>query len=196
MNFLLDPNIAYLFLVGGFVLAILALFAPGTGLLELGALFMLVLAGFSISAQPINLWALIVLVVGVFPFILALRRWRNWLFLLISLAALIIGSTFLVTNPAGQPGVNPFLAIVTSLMVGPFLWLIGRRMIEALARPVAKINRVVGKTGEARTDILGEGSVYVGGEDWSARSPTFIPAGSPVLVKSQEGLVLEVDRVS
>ena len=40
-------------------------------------LFLLVLAGLSISAQPINLWALIVLIVGVFPFILALRRWRN-----------------------------------------------------------------------------------------------------------------------
>jgi membrane-bound serine protease (ClpP class) len=196
MNFLFDPNVAYLLLVGGFVLAILALFAPGTGLLELGALFMLALAGFSISTQPINLWALIVLVVGVIPFILALRRWRNWLFLLISLVALIVGSIFLVANPAGQPGVNPILAIVTSLMVGPFLWLVARRIIDALARPVAKINRVVGKTGEARTDILGEGSVFVGGENWTARSPTFIPAGSPVVIKSQEGLVLEVEMVS
>lgn len=196
MNFLFDPNVAYLLLVTGFVLAILALFAPGTGLLELGALAMLVLAGFSISTQTFNLWALIVLIVGVFPFILALRRWRNWLFLLVSLAALIVGSIFLVATPSGQPSVSPILASITSLMVGPFLWLIGRRMIDALGRPVAKIEQVVGKTGEARTDILQEGSVYVGGEDWSARSPTFIPAGSTVVVKSQDGLVVHVEMVS
>ena len=196
MNFLFDPNVAYLLLVGGFVLAILALFAPGSGLLELGALFMLVLAGLSISAQPINLWALIVLIVGVIPFILALRRWRNWLFLVVSLIALTVGSIFLVAAPTGQPSVNPFLAIFTTLLVGPFIWLIGRRMIDAMDRPVQRISRVEGKTGEARTDILAEGSVYVGGEDWSAHSSTFIPAGSTVVVKSQEGLVVEVERVS
>ena len=53
MSFLFDPNVAYLLLVGGFLLAILALFAPGTGLLELGAMAMLVLAGFSIASQNV-----------------------------------------------------------------------------------------------------------------------------------------------
>ena len=37
MEFLLDPNVAYLLLVVGTVLAIMALFAPGTGVLEVGA---------------------------------------------------------------------------------------------------------------------------------------------------------------
>lgn len=196
MNFLFDPNVAYLLLVAGFILAILALFAPGTGLLELGALFMLVLAGFSIASQPINVWALVVLVVGVIPFILALRRWRNWIFLVISLLALIVGSVFLVATPNGGPSVSPVLATVTSLLVGPSLWFIGRRLLEALGRPVSRIEQVVGRTGEARTDILRDGTVYVGGEDWSARSAVFIPAGSQVVVKSQDGLVIEVELVS
>ena len=195
MNLLLDPNVAYLLLVGGFVLVILALFAPGTGLLEIGALFMLVLAGFSLSAQPVNWWALLILVVGVIPFILALRRWRNWVFLLVSLLALVLGSTFLVATPSGQPAVNPILAAVTSLIVAPFLWMVGRRLMEAMGQPVARVGRVVGKTGEARTDILAEGTVYVGGEEWSARSKSFIPAGSRVHVVSQDGLVLEVELV-
>jgi len=51
-------------------------------------------------------------------------------------------------------------------------------------------------TGEARTDILAEGSVYVNGEDWSARSKTLIPAGSKVLVLRRNGLVLEVELKS
>ena len=193
MNFLIDPNFAYLLLVGGFLLAILALFAPGTGLIEIGALAMLVLAGFSIAAQSFNLWALLILILGVIPFILALRRSRRWIFLVISLAALTLGSVFIITTPAGLPAVNPFLALITSAVAGGFLWLITSRMLDAIARPVAPISRVVGQTGEATTDILGEGSVYVGGEEWSARSASFIPAGTPVVVKSQEGLVIVVE---
>ncbi len=196
MSFLFDPNVAYLLLVGGFVLAILALFAPGTGLLELGALFMLVLAGFSIVNQPFNGWALFILLIGVIPFILALRRSRRLIFLGVSLAALFVGSIFLVTTPGGLPAVNPLLAVVTTVVVGTFLWMIAGRMMDALARPVSRIDRVVGQTGEARTDILGEGTVYVGGEDWSAHSRSFIPTGSRVLVKSQEGLTLEVEMKS
>ena len=196
MNFLFDPNVAYLLLVGGFVLAILALFAPGTGLLELGALFVLVLAGFSIANQQVNLWALIILVIGVIPFILALRQSRRLIYLAVSLAALFVGSLFLVTTPSGAPAVNPIIAVVTTVFVGGFLWLIAGRMLDALALPVKKIDRVVGQTGEARTDILREGTVYVGGEDWTAHSRSFIPAGSLVVVKSQDGLTVEVEMKS
>ena len=193
MSFLFDPNVAYLLLVGGFVLAFLALFAPGTGLLELGAMALLVLAGFSIVNQPFNWWALAILLIGVIPFMLALRRSRRLIFLAVSLAALFVGSIFLVTTPGGQPAVNLLLAVVTTVLVGGFLWLIAGRMLDALARPASLSSRVVGQVGEARTDILGEGSVYVGGEQWSARSRSFIPLGSAVVVKSQDGLILEVE---
>ncbi len=196
MSLLTDPNVAYLLLVLGFLLAIMALFAPGTGLLEGGAIILLALAGFSIASQPFNVWALLVLVLGVFPFMLAMRRSRNWIFLALSLAALFVGSIFLITTPTGQPAVNPVLAIVTTVLVGGFVALIARRLMDALMRPVKQIDRVVGQVGEARTDILKEGTVYVGGEQWTARSHTFIPSGSTVVVKSQDGLIVEVELKS
>ncbi|TLN20492.1 nodulation protein NfeD, partial [bacterium] len=52
MNIVIDPNLAYVLLVSGFVLAVLALFTPGTGLLEIGALFALVVAGFGVATLP------------------------------------------------------------------------------------------------------------------------------------------------
>lgn len=193
MNFLLDPNVAYVMLVGGFLLAILALFSPGTGLLELGALFMLALAGYGVANLPINAWALVLLVVGVLPFLLALRRSRQWAWLIASLAALVVGSIFLFSTADGGPAVNPWLASLVSLLVIPFVWLVGRKSLEALGRPKQSLDDLVGMTGEARTDILAEGSVYVNGEDWSARSKVLIPAGSKVRVVHRDGLVLEVE---
>jgi hypothetical protein len=64
MEILYNPNIAYVLLVVGFVLALLAIVAPGTGMLEVGAFFLLALAGFAIYHIGFDLWALIVLLMG------------------------------------------------------------------------------------------------------------------------------------
>lgn len=194
VNFLLDPNVAYVMLVGGFLLAILALFSPGTGLLEIGALFMLALAGYGIANLPINIWALVILLVGVIPFILALRRTHRWWWLIPALAALVVGSIFLFSTGDGSPAVNPWLASLVSVLVVPFVWLVGRKSLEALSIPAASLDTLVGMVGEARTEIFNEGSVYVNGEDWSARSKTRIPAGAKVRVLRRDGLVLEVEK--
>ncbi len=196
MNPLLDPNVAYMLLVTGSVLLLLALFSPGTGLLEVGALFMLVLAGLGIYNQPINWWALAILVLGVVPFVLALRRWRRWWLLGVSLAALVIGSMFLMRTPNGGPAVNPFLALFMSVASVVLLWVVGHKSLEAIGlKPLNARESLEGEVGEARTDILGEGTVYIGGEEWTARSDVFIPLGARVKVVRREGLVIYVEAV-
>ncbi len=197
MNFLFDPNVAYVLLVTGMLLAVLAIFAPGTGLLEIGALFLLVLAGVTIANFSVNWWALGILIVGVFPFLLAMRRSRQYIFLIIALASLVIGSIFLINDPeTGRLAINPVVAIVVSLLVGSFILIAGRRTLEAALLPVKDLKGLIGKVGEAHTDVYAEGSVYVDGEEWSGRSASFIPAGSPVKVVGREGLVLIVEPAS
>lgn len=192
--FLLNPNVAFLLLVLAFLLAVLALFAPGTGLLELGALFLFVLAGFGIASLPINWWALVILVLGVIPFLFALRWVKRWWFVVIAMVALVVGSVFLFKAENGVLAVNPWLAALTSVVSVSFLWLIGIRGIEAMRRPKAEPNDIVGKVGVARTDILMEGSAYIGGEEWSARSAAFIPAGTRIKAVRREGLSLIVEK--
>jgi membrane-bound serine protease (ClpP class) len=194
MNLLFDPNVAYLLLVIGLIVAILALFAPGTGVLEIGALFMLFLAGYGIFNQSINPWALAVLVVGVFPFLLALRKSGQYIFLILSILALVVGSVFLVRAPAGGTAVHPVLAILVSVIAVTFLWFIGRRGIEAIQRPVTHdLDRLIGMVGQAHTSLNPDGSVYVGSEEWSAHSDVFVPSGSRVRVIKRDGLILTVE---
>jgi membrane-bound ClpP family serine protease len=40
MEFLQNPNVVYLLLAGGLIFAVLALVAPGTGVLEIGAVLL------------------------------------------------------------------------------------------------------------------------------------------------------------
>ncbi len=196
MNFVIDPNLTYVLLVCGFVLAVLALFTPGTGLLEIGALFTLVVAGYGIATLPTNWWALVILVAGVVPFLFALRRKRQWGYLVLSLVAMIVGSLFLFHSEQGSATVNPALAVLLSASAIGIMWIIGRRGLEAARlKPSIDLGKLIGKTGEAHTDVFSEGSVYVGGEEWTARSEVFIPKGATVRVVGREGLVLLVEAV-
>jgi membrane-bound serine protease (ClpP class) len=196
MNFILDPNVAYLLLIIGFFLAILALFSPGTGVLEIGALFMIVMAGYSIYNLPINWWALVILIIGVFPFLLALRKSKNWIFLGLALLSFMVGSIFLFKPETGIIAVHPVLVVLVSVIIIPLVWLIVKRGLEAIGRkPVHNLEKLIGAIGEARSDILAEGTIHINGEEWSARSNSPIRAGSKIRVVNREGLILVVEPV-
>ena len=195
MDFLLDPNIAYLILLGGIVLGLLAIVTPGTGLLELGAFFCVVLAGYAIYNLSVNWWALILLALSVVPFLFAVRKPKREIYLGLSIFLLVIGSVFLFAVDGWKPAVNPLLAIVASGMTAAFLWVVVQKSVQAAtARPSHDLESLIGRLGEARTAIHDDGSVYVNGELWSAKSESSIPAGSHIRVVRREGFILVVEK--
>lgn len=195
MDFLLDPNVAYLFLLGGVLLAMLALATPGTGFFEVGAFFCIVLAGYAIYNLSFNWWALILIVLSIVPFIYSIQRPKREVFLGLSILLLVIGSVFMFPRTNGQSGVNPLVAVVASAFVSGFLWIaVGKSIQAAHARPSHDLNGLVGQIGEAKTKIHGEGSVQVAGELWSARSDKAIPVGSSVRVVRRDGFILVVEK--
>lgn len=195
MDFLIDPNIAYLFLIGGVMLAMLALLTPGTGFFEIGAFFAIALAGYAIYNMSFNWWALIILALSIVPFVYAIRQPKRELFLGLAIVLLVIGSVFLFPRTEEQRLVNPLVAIVGSALVAGFLWVAVRKSLEAAyARPSHSLDGLVGQIGEAKTRIYEEGSVQVNGELWSARSEKSIPAGSMIRVVRRDGFILIVEE--
>ncbi len=202
MNILLDPNLAYLLLLAGTLLGLMALVTPGTGALEVGAFFCLALAGYSVTQLDFNLWALILLMLSVIPFLYAIQKPKRETFLILAIIGMVFGSAYLFKNPnVGDgfldflvPAVNPFVALVSSVMYAGLVWIAVRKSMQAFhAPPAHNPDALVGQVGEAKTDIHAEGSAQVGGELWSARSAAPIPAGVKVKVKSRDGFVLEVE---
>ena len=195
MDFLLDPNIAYLIQLAGVLLSLLAIVTPGTGMLEVGAFFCLAMAGYAVYNLSFNFWALIILILSVAPFIYAIQKPKRELWLGLAFLLLIVGSVFLFARDNGLPAVDPILALIASLLVMGFLWFAVRKSIQAaMGRPKHDLGALVGQVGEARTEISHEGSVQVNGELWSARSETPIPAGSPICVVRREGFILVVEK--
>jgi len=196
MDFLVEPNIAYLILLGGILLGLMAIVTPGTGVFEVGALFCLALAGYAVYNMSFNWWAIVLLVLSIVPFIYSIQKPKRELYLGISIFLLVAGSVFLFAVDGWKPAVDPFVSLVASGLVAAFLWIAVRKTVQAAgARPVHDLETLTGLLGEARSRIHQDGSVYVAGELWSARSDKAIPAGSSIRVVRREGFILVVEKV-
>lgn len=198
MDFLINPNLAYVILVTGVVLAFFSASTPGTGVGEVAAVFCFVLAGYAAYTLSIQWWALLVLILGILPFIMAVRKPnQSALYLSICILLEVLGSIFLFPAEEGLISVNPILAVFVSGLMAMILWYLLRKFIEVVSlRPMHDLEALLGAVGTASSVIYKEGSVQINSEMWSARSDLKIPSGSTVRVVRREGFVLIVEKSS
>ena len=192
---LTNPVIAYLLLVAGMFAVALALSVPGTGLPEGIAFVTLALAAIGLSQLPVSMSGLALIALALVLFVLEFRLMAHGALLAGGAVALVIGSLLLFRTEGGEALLSwGWVLGVTVAFTGFFGFLVSRGLaVQKL--PVAQDpNRVVGTRGMTRTDVNGEGTVYAGGELWSASSDAKIPANSEVVVTSREGLKLKVTR--
>lgn len=190
----LNPNLAYLILVTGIFLSLLAILSPGTGVLEVIAIFALLVSGWAVYTLPVNPWALAVLLVSAILFVLAVYKKGQILLLVVSILMMVVGSVFLFRGENWwQPAVHPALASIVSLLTMGFVWVAAHKVIDARSvLPAHNPDMIIGQIGEAKTEIFTDGSAQVAGELWSARSHEPIPQGRPVRVTGREGFILVV----
>jgi membrane-bound serine protease (ClpP class) len=194
MNPIIDPNIAYVLLIVGFMLSVLALLTPGTGVVEIIGLFSMILAGYGIISNPSHYWALIILI-PFLPLIFVYRKFKKDYYLIIAIALLNIGSFMIFKSEDGGFAVSPVVAIVVILLNAPILWVVVKKIIEAIDRsPDFDPENIIGNIGIARTNIFNDGTAYVAGEEWSARSEIKIGKGEEIKVVRKEGLILWVEK--
>lgn len=190
------PNLLYILLVAGVWTSTLAVISPGTGIYELLALATLGGTGVGLFFVPFNGWALLPLALGLVAFIAGLWQ-RKWERAAIVIAGVLfsLGSVLLFENDAGKPAVNPLLAIVMTLTTLGFYWFAITRVIASLhVQSTLDPSLVLNQIGDVRTPLDPVGTVYVGGEMWSAWADEMIPVGSEIRVKEREGLMLKVER--
>ena len=192
---LLDPNVGYLLLMAGVVFAMLAVAAPGTGILEVLALATLGTAGYIASKLGINLWALAILLVAIVPLVISIRKPKLGWLLILALVAIVFGSAYLFPFTGFLPSVNLVLVIVASVLVIGFIWFTARKVIQASkVKPMYNPDKVIGMNGYTKTAVHDSGSVQVGSELYSARSEKEILAGKWVVVIGRQGFTLLIEE--
>jgi membrane-bound serine protease (ClpP class) len=202
LHLLADPNIAFvLFVIGGLGLAT-ELVHPNllTGIV--GSIC-LVLAFIGFGSLPLNVAGLILIGLGLLLFVLEVNIPSHGLLTLGGLICLALGGAALYSAPGTPtaPDVSvgfPVLAVVL-LFAGGFMIVVvaaATRVRRLKATPgTVGTGLALGSLGEVRVPLGPTGSVYVGGEEWSARAvdDRAIARGTPVRVVSQDGLVIVVE---
>ena len=196
MDFLINPNIGYLSIVGAVAFVMLTFVMPRSRIPLVGFAICLALTWYEISQLKANPWDLIIAVLSPIPFYIAVRTSRlHFPLLLLSLMALTIGSYFIFTDQNGTPTVSLNLVMGVSFLSALFAWGAYNRQIQKRNEEgIYDPDSVVGLIGEARTEIDSSGLVLLEGEIWRARSKTPIPAGSAVRVIRSGGGLLTVEK--
>ena len=196
MDFLINPNIGYLSIVGAVIFVMLTFVMFRSRIPIVGFVICLAIAWYEISQLKADPWPLIIAVLSPIPFYIAVRTSRlHYPLLFLSLMALTIGSYFIFTDQNGTPMVNLNWVMAISFLSALFAWGAYNRQIQKRNEEgIYDPDSVVGLIGEARTEIDSSGLVLLEGELWRARSKIPIPAGSAVRVIRSSGGLLTVEK--
>ena len=204
LRLLVDPNIAFLlFVVGG--LALLFELQNPNLLTGVFGVIAIALAVVGFANLPVDIAGLLLVAIGLIMFALEPAIPSHGLLTIGGAIAFVLGGSTLYTQ-AGQFGpairvAGPLLAVAaaTAATFGILITTTAirtRRMLAPRGAPLVSVP--VGAAGEVRNPLAPVGSVYVAGEEWSARTADERPLdrGTPVRVVRTDGLIVVVEPLS
>src|SRR6202051_2190635 len=197
LNYLMDPNIAFIFLAIG-ALALYAEFnhpgavVPGT----VGIVFILI-AAFALNLLPTR-FAALVLILGAFALFAAEAKFASHGVLTIGgITLLTLGGLLLVDSPIPEMRVHLLTALAVSIPLGAITAFLMSIALKARRnKMVSGAPGLVGETGVAQTALAPRGKIFVHGELWDAISSGDVAAGQSVVVRRVDGLLLQVEPLS
>ena len=195
LDFLLDPNIAFLVLAIG-ALALYAEFNhPGAIVPGVVGVVFILLALFALNLLPTR-YASLTLILGAFVlFVLEAKFATHGILGIGGIVLLTLGGLLLVDGPIPELRVHLWASLAISIPLGLITIFLMSIAIKARQNKVVTgAQGLLGAIGEARTEIDPEGKVFVMGELWNAHAPTRVRMGEQVVIRKVDGLELEVER--
>jgi len=194
LGWLVNPNIALLFLVGGALLIYLEFNAPGT--IVPGALgtLMVLLAVFALNLLPIHYTAVLLLLAAMVLLVLEAKFGGHGALAIAGIVCLTFGMLTLVAAPVPEMGINPWLAISVSAAFGTITaWLVLKATQARRLKARIGADAMVGSPATAMEALTPEGHVLVEGEIWRAVANAPIAAGAALRVVGHEEMLLKVE---
>ncbi|MBA2598213.1 MAG: hypothetical protein H0V00_16445 [Chloroflexia bacterium] len=200
---LANPNVAYLFLVLGFLGLFLELSSPGTAIPGTIGVIFLILGGIGFSQLPFD-WRGALLILVAFVLFFADVFLPSLGLLTLSGLALLVAGSFLLFDEAGGIFVNRILIWAIAAGIVAIFLVIGGFALSVLRRkPTTGREGLMGAVGTVRQALNPDGVVFVYGELWQATASGAsvgaappIEERVPVTVTGMDGLRLFVRRAS
>lgn len=196
LNFLADPNVAYLLLLAGLLGLYLEMTNPGTLVPGItGAICLLVaLAGFQIL--PVNVTGLALLLLGLALLVAELFLPSFGVIGAGGVIAFVLGSLVLFDPEETGLAVDRRMIGGAAAAVGVTMLVLATLVVKAMRRkPATGRESLIGEIAEVRSPLSPHGSVVVQGEIWRAVADQPLPAGRRVRITGIDGLTLRVEPV-
>jgi len=198
LDFLVDPNLAFLLLLVGIAGIAIEAFAPG-GLLP-GLIGVVAFAAGVLGASELTVEAIgVILLLAGAALIVAEAFLPSGIAGAFGVAALSVSGLTIFDTSEGDPGVEPIVVIATAVIVGGLSAFVIQRVIAARRNPILTgEEELPGRTGDVRLALDPIGQVFVEGALWRARPAAGdgpLGVGARVRVESVEGLTLLVSPI-
>jgi membrane-bound serine protease (ClpP class) len=191
---LADPRIAFILFALGALCVYFEFQHPGAVVPGVVGAIAVVLALYGFHMLPINLTGVLLIAVAIVLFVLEAKVPGFGILGAGGIAAAVIGSMILIDVSIPELRLPLWLVLAVVVPFAVILIFMVRLALRARMNKVATGEAgMIGLRGKAKTAIAPEGTVFVRGELWGARSRMKIAEGEPVRVIAMDGLTLEVE---
>lgn len=198
LNFISDPNVAYILMLLGFYGLFFELTSPGAIFPGVLGGICLILAFYAFQTLPVNYAGLLLIILAIILFILEVKIVSHGVLAIGGVISMIIGSLMLFETPGPFLKLSIYLILPAVIVTALFFTIIIGLVLKAHKRkPITGKEELTGMEGTAKTDINKNGGmVSIHGELWSAYSDEEILKDSNVTVVDVSGLRIKVRKLS
>jgi membrane-bound serine protease (ClpP class) len=200
MTFIANPNVAYLALIVGLLMLVVAVTTPGTGFAEVIAVIALAVALIGLIQLEANFAGVVLIIAAFVLFALDVTQTGHGALTLGGAVALIAGSLLLFPPREGGSALSLWLVVgVTLLMVAVSLVFFSALMRWRKQKRVGNAaQEVVGQRGMVKTATtpVTPGTAQIGGQLWTIEASEPIEPGTEVEVIGRAGLTLKVKKIA
>ncbi len=196
---LTNPNVAYLLLVAGLLMLLVAVTTPGTGIAEVSAIVILALSAVGLINLSANFSGVMLVIVGFLLFGIDVTATAHGALTLGGAVAILFGSLLLFPNREGGQGLSGWLiggvtlgtAAFSALAVSALLRVRQQKGVDPAAQ------NLIGVRGVIKTAVTppNTGTAQISGQLWTIRADEPIESGMNVEVIDRQGLTLKVKKI-
>ena len=192
-----SPEVALLLLMIGIYGLLFEGYNPGAVVPAVAGVICLLLAAYALQVLPVNYAGLALIIVGIVLIVAEAVVPSFGALGIGGIAAFIFGAIMMFDSDIPGFGISLTFVVGLALSAGLFLlWLVSYLVRLRRRGAVSGRASIIGGTGTAMQSFTGKGKVWLEGEAWVAVSRVPVEQGQEVVVRSMNGLTLEVEPAS
>lgn len=192
LNTLINPNIAYLLMLFGFLGLFIEITHPGAVFPGIIGIISLIIAFYAFQMLPVNYAGILLIVLALILFIAeALTPLTFGLLTLGGLICMLIGSLMLIDTPFALMKVSLKVILPVILAIASIMIFLVTNIIRTYRRKAASGKEsLIGEIATAETSFRKEGQIFVQGELWTAINQDKTP-----IRKGEQVKIIGVDKI-